>query len=82
LTARRMTSDNDKPRLSTLFGRPKISCFDPLLTTVRTPYATQPFLPLLHPKSRDRRQRTTWLTPPRSAGPTVGGPLHSAARTD
>jgi hypothetical protein len=46
----RATSDNDKPRLSTLFGRPKISCFDPLLTTVWTPYATQPFLPLLHPK--------------------------------
>jgi hypothetical protein len=38
VNARRTTNDNDEPRLSALLRRPKITSFDPLLTTVCTAY--------------------------------------------
>ena len=49
LNARRTMNDNDKPRSFALFCRTKISCFDPLLTSVGTPYAPEPFLAFFHP---------------------------------
>jgi hypothetical protein len=47
--ARPTTNDNDKPRLSALFGLSKISGLDPSLTPIWTPYSAQPLLPLFHP---------------------------------
>jgi hypothetical protein len=42
MNTRRTTNDNDKPRSSALFGRSQISCSDPLLMTVCTPFAESP----------------------------------------
>jgi hypothetical protein len=49
VNARRTTNDNDKPRLSALLHRTKISSSDPPLTAVCTAYATPSFLPFFHP---------------------------------
>ena len=44
-----MSSDNDKPWSSGLFGWPKIRSFDPSLTAVWTAHPSQPLLALFDP---------------------------------
>jgi hypothetical protein len=62
----RTTNDNENSR-SALFRRTKVRSFDPLLTTIWTaPGPTT--AAALSPTNRACPQRTTWLTPPRSAG--------------
>ena len=45
---RRTTSDNEKPQLSSLFRRPKISSFDPDMVPVRSSHPTPPLASFFH----------------------------------